>query len=1459
MKRFFTLITRLLFFIFFPGLVFAQQKKDYSILLNTGKFIPEENAMTLLKSSGVFQKSLFNNKHYVTIQFNFLPDQEAKARLSAAGIQLIDYIPNLAFTAAVSAVVDPVNLPSFDIRSVFQFSNYQKTMPVVLNGSVPSYAIKEPGYADINVLTYEKLNIADVFNAFNNTGARIIAETPVFREFTVRIPTQNISLLADLAFVQWLEFIDPPNEPENLPGRTLHRASILNDGVRNLKGDGINVGIWDGGAISPHVDFSPTGRVTQVQAGAFDSHSTHCSGTILGRGIINPIARGMAPNAKLYSYDYNGDVQAEMAAAIPGNNLMVSSHSYHDGLGVQCGLTGANSAYSLRSRNTDVNLNTNISHMHVHSAGNNQTACASGWTTITGTGKSAKNNLVVAAVSTTEAMTTFSSFGPVADGRVKPEISAMGLNVFSTYTPLNTYGTISGTSMSTPGTAGTVSLLIQAYKQLNGGTPPPSSLIKNIVCNTGKDLGNPGPDYKFGYGCINALQAVRILEQNRYILNTISTTNVQNTTITVPAGASRLRVMLTWNDPAAAANANPALVNDLDLTVSDGTTTTLPWKLDPNNPATNATRGIDIVSNMEQVTLNNPPAGTYTLSVAGTAVPMGPQQYSLTWSVDQPYIEVIYPNGPESFNPGSSETITWDNSGVTGNQTVQYSLDNGVNWTTISTTVPAATTRLAWTVPTANTSTALIRITSGAITDLSDLNFKILGTTLGFASAAGTSCNSGQVSFVWNAVTNATNYDIYNLDNTTGNFVILAADVTGTSYTATGLTPGASMWFTIRAKNNTTGAVSERSLAINATVSSGGGGLGLIGSITGQTNICGTPTSVNYSIPAVTGATTYTWTAPPGAIITSGQGTTSISINYQAGSTNGNVAVFAGNAVCQTPTSTLAISLGSAAISAPVSGGNQTVTLCPGDPTPTLTPTATVPGGQTVVWYTAATGGSTISNPSISWVGTATFYAAALDNATSCESALRTAVTLTINATQPAAITAGGPLSFCQGGSVVLTANNGSSWLWSNGATTQSITVNATGNFTVSVTQSAGCSDVSPVTAVTVNQLPVSNISASGATTFCEGTNVVLTASAGNSWLWSNGATTQSITVSTTGNYSVIVTGTGGCTALSATTPVTVNVNPPALINANGVTTFCNGSSVILTASSGNSYLWSNGATTQSITVNTSGNFIVAVTQNGGCVSNSTTTNVTVNPNPAADITANGATSFCQGDNVTLTASPGNNWLWSNGSISQSITVNAAGNYSVTVTDANSCSTASSATVVTVSPNPVASITASPYIKLYPGLKTTLTANTTPPGVYTYTWFKNGVVVTGANTATLANIDLDDLGSYTVTVTNTTGLACSNTSNALEISDSATTKMFIYPSPNNGQFKVSYYSPGANVLNTLRIYDSKGSFVYTRSYVLTSAYQTMNVDMRRNSKGVYRVVLFDKANRKLAVGSVLLQ
>lgn len=1457
MKKIFTRFTKLLLLILLPGFLFAQPLKDYNLQLHSRKFIPERNISSISKNSFELQKSLYDNKYYVVIQFEATPDKSVKDRLSSLGIELIDYIPNYAYTATVPASVDINALQSLNVRSIVHFTVNDKAPATLLNGEIPVHAIKQPGYADLTLVTYEKINAGKIASSIISLGATILADNQVFRSFVVRLPVGNVKALTDLAFVQWVEPIAPANVIENLPGRTLHRVNILNDGVRNLKGDGINIGIWDGGAVSTqHLDLSPAGRVTvfQTALGTTD-HGTHVAGTITGKGLVNPIARGMAPNANLFSWDFNGDIQAEMAAGIPANNLLVSNHSYGFSFSGACNLNNSLLVYESISRSTDINLNNFPSHLHVHSAGNSGGSCSGGFYTITGSGKQAKNNLVVADISTTEAVAGSSSRGPLQDGRIKPEISAMGTSVFSTWIPNNAYTTISGTSMATPGVTGAAALLFQRYKQLNGNANPPSSLIKNIICNGAADLGNPGPDYTFGFGRINALTAVKILESNRYAINTVADGAFNDVNVSVPAGAVRLKAMLTWNDPAGALNANPALVNDLDLTVTNGATTTLPWIMDKNIPSANATRGVDNYSNIEQVTIDNPPAGTYTLKVNGTNVAIGPnQQYSLTWIVDQQYIEVLYPNGGENLSPSSTQVITWDNAGITGLQTVEYSLNNGTNWTTISGSVPANTTRLNWSVPVANTSTALIRISSGAVTDNSDATFSIMGTPTGFALAAA-SCTAGEIKYTWPAVANATHYDIYRLDQTTGSYVILASDITTTTYTATGLTPGSTIWAALVAKNNTTGSVSDRSIAISGTAALANGGLSAIGSINGQTNICGPVANIVYTIPTVTAATSYTWTVPANVTIVSGQGTSSLTVTYTASSISGNITVFASAGTCQTSIATLPITF-NAAVAAPVSGGDQSITVCPSNPIPTLTATATVPGGHTLTWYDALTAGNIVASPTLNTVGTKTYFASSTNTTTGCVSPTRTAVVLTIAASNPASITAGGPTTFCQGGSVILTANAGTSYLWSNGATTQSITVSSSGSYSVAVT-TGGCTNTSSATNVTVNPLPVSTITAGGPTTFCQGLNVVLTASAGSSWLWSNGATSQSITVSASGNFSVTVTNGSGCSALSSITSVTVNSNPTAVITAGGALTFCQGGNVVLTANAGTSYLWSNGATTQNTTISTSGSYTVTVTQAGGCTQSSAATVVTVNPIPAANITAGGPTTFCDGNNVVLTASAGSSWLWSNGATTQGITVTTGGAYSVKVTNASGCFANSTATNVTVNTKPSVTLSAAPYTKLFPGLTTTLSVGVNPAGTYSYSWLRNGTAVTGATTASLP-VTLDKIGDYSVIVTNNSVPPCSTTSAVVVIGDSSTNKLFVYPNPNSGEFQVNYFTTAVGS-HTLSVYDSKGSLVFSKAFSLNTPYQRMDVDIRKHGRGIYNVALFDKNGNRLASKQVIIQ
>jgi hypothetical protein len=191
-------------------------------------------------------------------------------------------------------------------------------------------------------------------------------------------------------------------------------------------------------------------------------------------------------------------------------------------------------------------------------------------------------------------------------------------------------------------------------------------------------------------------------------------------------------------------------------------------------------------------------------------------------------------------------------------------------------------------------------------------------------------------------------------------------------------------------------------------------------------------------------------------------------------------------------------------------------------------------------------------------------------------------------------ITAGGPLTFCAGGSVTLTSSLGTSYLWSEGSMTQSINPSISGSYTVQVTNAAGCqSAASAATVVTVNALPATpTITASGPLTFCAGGSVTLTSSLGSSYLWSTGTTTASITPAVSGSYTVQVTNASGCqSAASAATVVTVNVLPSPTVS--GATEVCDPATEPYTtlSVSGNSYLWS--VTGGSISGSSAGNTVL--------------------------------------------------------------------------------------------------------------------------------------------------------------------------------------------------------------------------------------------------------------------------
>jgi hypothetical protein len=354
-----------------------------------------------------------------------------------------------------------------------------------------------------------------------------------------------------------------------------------------------------------------------------------------------------------------------------------------------------------------------------------------------------------------------------------------------------------------------------------------------------------------------------------------------------------------------------------------------------------------------------------------------------------------------------------------------------------------------------------------------------------------------------------------------------------------------------------------------------------------------------------------------------------------------------------------------------------------------------------------------------------------------------------------------GATTFCSGSSTTLSAGAGySAYLWSTGATTQGINVNTTGTFTVTVTNSSGCTG-SATAATTANANPTPSIS--GNTTFCQGSSTTLSAGSGYSaYLWSNGATTSSINVSTAGTFTVTVTNASGCTgSTSATT--TVNSNPTPSIS--GATSFCLGNSTTLSAGAGfSAYLWSNGATTSSINVSTAGTFTVTVTNASGCTG-STSATTSVNPLPVATITPSGNITTCNSSQL-LNAGTGigfsfqwrlnsNNIL---GATADNYTATVSGNYDVVVT-LSGCSATSSQSILTLgtgSPQ----ITANGSTNICAGSNVQLSA---PAGASSYQWYRNNVAL---GTSVNQNYYASSAGQYYCKVTGT----CSGNSNVIVVS-----------------------------------------------------------------------------------------
>jgi subtilisin-like proprotein convertase family protein len=427
----------------------------------------------------------------------------------------------------------------------------------------------------------------------------------------------------------------------------------------NLNGQGMTVRVWDGGNVrTTHNAFG--GRVTIGDDAANPAnifHATHVTGTMIASA--NPAnIKGMAFQANARTFNWTDDESEAVSEAIGG--MLISNHSYgvpvtNNGVTVPSWYIGA---YSSDAAAWDDITYDAPFFLPVMSAGNdgqnnnNPEPSSFGYDKLT-SNKTAKNSLIVAncqdvttATNGTVVLSNIlinpsSSQGPTDDLRIKPDITGNGTGLTSSSNISNTAtGSSSGTSMSSPNVAGTLILLQQHNKNITNSFMRAATL-KGIACHTADDAGQIGPDPIFGWGLLNAKVAAETITNNG-LSSWISEENLisgQTFTMNVNSnGTTPLIASISWTDlPGSpysgnegANNPTPVLVNDLDIRITRNGTTFYPWKLTSDIESPAVRTGDNAVDNIEQIKIDNPPAGQYTITVTNKrALVTGSQKYSL--------------------------------------------------------------------------------------------------------------------------------------------------------------------------------------------------------------------------------------------------------------------------------------------------------------------------------------------------------------------------------------------------------------------------------------------------------------------------------------------------------------------------------------------------------------------------------------------------------------------------------------------------------------------------------------------------------------------------------------------------------------------------------------------------------------------------------------------------------------
>lgn len=735
----------------------AQHADDYRVLLQGSAVSFPENIQEFQTNGALQASEEIDGMYYRYLQFYAIPNKATLREIEQLGIQLLDYVPYRAYLAAIPTGLSGQQLANLGVRSMMPIHRDWKLAPALLQDPLQPWAF-ERGQVEVIIKFYRNIPADFASSYFKSDGINVLRFNGHNNFVAAMVHPHDIGALAELPYVAFVDLHPGPGEPDDHFGRGLHRSNMIDSelpGGYKFTGEGVSVLVRDDGGVGPHIDFQ--GRMTNLTAGMGGTHGDGVGGIMSGAGNLRPTARGMAAGSYMYVINYQADFLDNTMDLHFDNEVLVTNSSYSN---------GCNTGYTAIASTVDQQLFDNPTLMHVFSAGNsNNQNCGYGagtqWGNITGGHKQGKNAIATANLRRNAIIETSSSRGPAYDGRLKPDISAHGTGQVSA-NPNQTYQSFGGTSAAAPGIAGILAQLHQAYREMNSGETARASLLKASLLVTANDLGNLGPDFIFGWGHVNALRALKLLEENRYFDASIEQGVVQQFNLNIPAGVRMAKVMVYWHDQEAAPQASIALINDLDMRILASNGDTLkPLVLDPTPNASNlnsiAEPGEDHLNNMEAVWIKDPEPGSYTLEVEGFAIPFGEHPYEVVYEFLTDEMTVMYPSGGEGWVPGENEIIHWDAYGDDDPFTIEYSTDNGGSWSSLG-NVSGNLRLLSIDVPDTFTSEALVRVTRNGDSAVSGEPFSIVGVPQNLS--VGQACPDF-VRLEWDAVENAGQYEVF--------------------------------------------------------------------------------------------------------------------------------------------------------------------------------------------------------------------------------------------------------------------------------------------------------------------------------------------------------------------------------------------------------------------------------------------------------------------------------------------------------------------------------------------------------------------------------------------------------------------------------------------------------------------------------------------------------------------------